>query len=88
MSHAHLRLHCLEIIGLAGLSLSAHTLSGPLFKPTDPLVHVHVLKNNRNQRLWTKIEIKGNSDEVECQGERREVGNGQIKSHPCARNYD
>ena len=57
MSYAHLRLHGLEIIGLAGLGLSTHPLAGPLFEPTDPLVHVHIVKRrkiisgNRDQRL-------------------------------------
>jgi hypothetical protein len=54
MSHTHLCLHGLEIIGLAGLSLSAHALPGPLFEPTDSLVDVHVVKDNRNLRLWAK----------------------------------
>lgn len=42
ISHAHLGLHRLEIIGLAGLRFSAHALSGPLFEPANSLVHVHV----------------------------------------------
>jgi hypothetical protein len=72
MSHAHLRLHGLKIIRLAGLSLSAHALSGPLFKTTNPLVHVHVVKNNRNQRLWArKTRSKGSNDKEERQGKRR-----------------
>jgi hypothetical protein len=59
MSHAHLRLHCLEIIRETGLGLSAHAFSSPLLESADPLVHVHVggwdddgmWKDNRNQRL-------------------------------------
>lgn len=41
MSHAHLGLHGLEIVGLACFGLSAHAFAGPLLEPTDPLVHVH-----------------------------------------------
>jgi hypothetical protein len=56
MSYTHLRLHGLEIIGLACLGLSAHALSGPLLEATDSFVHVHVgmwgwnkKKNGRKQ---------------------------------------
>lgn len=42
LSHAHLRLHCLEIIRQAGLGLPAHAFSSPLFESADSLVDVHV----------------------------------------------
>lgn len=41
MAHTHLRLHGLEIIRLTRLGLTTHTLSRPLLKPTDPLIHMH-----------------------------------------------
>lgn len=41
MPHSHLRLHCLEVIRLASLDFSAHSLASPLLQAANSLVHMH-----------------------------------------------
>lgn len=40
MFHVHLRLHGLEVVGKAGLGLSAHSLPAPLPETIKLLVHI------------------------------------------------
>ena len=39
MPHVHLGLHCLEVIGLIGLDLAAHSLAAPLPEAIELSIH-------------------------------------------------
>ena len=58
MSHVHLGLHCLEVIGLIGLDLAAHSLAAPLPEAIELSIHregVLIIMDKSSKRLNNDI---------------------------------